>query len=1077
MSQVHPFTKERISEYLRKHAPPSVVELGVRYAVEGPWTQEPQRQNDLISGSVQDRNAEVHTASMRVVGQSTTDARCTCCSPEDMAEQWCAHGVAVLWKAVQMELLAEATPLPIATSDSATRLRVGSPSDIASLIQELKQGRYGHPERSYHSADVALILDYSSDRLGIKLLSNGETKYPLSMGGTLIASERPLDNILYQVLDDKGQWDQENEAWYLSASEDIEVVLGLVREYGAIYSAENGDPLECAIEELDAMLVLEWRERGLDLSMVWIWRDGRKAKRESEILGTNPYWTVVDNVLYRISEVGGKIASLFPYTMSLSLTRSQVGPILEAGLEEGDFVEIRRPELQPTTEVRTPTPSLTLTLRQNQFEHFAAGNQFEVHGTLEFDYPTPAPEENVVYLPDREKEQECIQHLEKLKFSYQSERKRFVIAGDDALDLVQLGISAFPFDWRVNGIDAIQKSVRFANLSINLSMTVSQAALPRRSGGDWFDCHISLVQNNANVPISTLFKNARADTERWVRLDTGAYAKIPGGGIAQLKTVLGMLDPNFKLSNTIKVKLSSAQALGLSTVQDDQFNLSIDERVKALRSRLENFRGIKKADLSPNFIGSLREYQHEGVSWLDFLYDFELGGVLADEMGLGKTVQTLAFLQRLKDSTDKDKNLNRPALIVAPTSVIRNWWYEAKRFTPELKLLLLHGPHRKRSFSQIPDHDIVITSYALLRLDRYELSQYEFSYAILDEAQNIKNPQAATTKAAKALNTKRRLALSGTPTENRPMELWSIVDFLMPGYLGSYEFFRTYIERPILEGGPGVDVARFLQSKTKPFILRRTKREVEKDLPPKLESELHVEMTNSQRELYNQILEEVRPRVFEAIDQKGIQGASVSILSALLRLRQVCNHPNSISALRSLPGFDSGKFALLKELVEEALDSGRKILIFSQFREMLSIVREWIETISTPYLYLDGSTKDRQELIDRFNSDESVRLFLISLKAGGTGLNLTSADTVIIYDPWWNPAVEGQAVDRAHRIGQTKTVHVYRLVTENSVEQKIMDLKSKKATLVEALVNESGLSTLKLSRDDIEGLFLPPPVE
>jgi non-specific serine/threonine protein kinase len=384
---------------------------------------------------------------------------------------------------------------------------------------------------------------------------------------------------------------------------------------------------------------------------------------------------------------------------------------------------------------------------------------------------------------------------------------------------------------------------------------------------------------------------------------------------------------------------------------------------------------------------------------------------------------------------------------------------------------MLHGPGRKALFGQISEVDFVLTSYALLRLDRYELERYEFSYVVLDEAQNIKNPAATTTKAAKALRCRNRLALTGTPTENRPMELWSIMDFLLPGYLGSQDFFRNNIERPIMEGGTATQVAQMLNAKTRPFILRRLKADVEKELPPKIESVLHVDMTPSQKQLYGQILAEVRPKVFDAVKKKGIQGASVSILAALLRLRQVCNHPNSIDALSELPGFDSGKFNLLKDLTTEALEAGRKILLFSQFRGMLSLIRSWLDEVGTQYLYLDGTTRNRQELIDQFSQDESVRLFLISLKAGGAGLNLMAADTVIIYDPWWNPAVESQAVDRAHRIGQNKTVSVYRLVTEDSVEQKIMSLKSKKSKLVDALINENGLSTINLSKNDLESLF------
>jgi non-specific serine/threonine protein kinase len=305
----------------------------------------------------------------------------------------------------------------------------------------------------------------------------------------------------------------------------------------------------------------------------------------------------------------------------------------------------------------------------------------------------------------------------------------------------------------------------------------------------------------------------------------------------------------------------------------------------------------------------------------------------------------------------------------------------------------------------------------------------------------------------------------------------------MPSFLGSQEFFKKNIERFILDENLDEQFAvSYLRQKTRPFILRRTKAQVEKDLPPKIESTLPVNLTSTQRELYNQTLEEVRPLVFGAIEKRGIKGASVHILAALMRLRQICNHPNSLAALRNVPGYDSGKFNLLRDIVPQALDSGRKILLFSQFREMLSIIRRWLDDKKfngqkAQYLYLDGHTRDRQSLIDRFNSDEEIRLFLISLKAGGTGLNLTAADTVIIYDPWWNPAVEDQAVDRAHRIGQTKAVSVYRLVTEHTIEKKIMGLKEKKSKIVDSLVNESALAGLNLSRKDLENLFTPLPAD
>ena len=634
-----------------------------------------------------------------------------------------------------------------------------------------------------------------------------------------------------------------------------------------------------------------------------------------------------------------------------------------------------------------------------------------------------------------------------------------------------------PAPWTIIGRELLNERIKFAELTLNVSVQESKTAEAKKGSMYWFDAHISLTQNNSNLPISSLFKQSRANSERWVRLDSGAYARVPTGSLSQLRTTLGMIDPSYKLSNTMKSRLGTAQAVGLSRLSDAAVKLTLDKKLTELQTRLVQFKSIEPIKVGKEFQGKLRSYQDEGFRWINFLDDFELGGILADEMGLGKTVQTLAFIQHLKQKRGGGKGpkakKTKPVLIVAPTSVITNWSYEIKRFTPDLSCLLLQGPGRKALFKEIPNHDIVVTSYALLRLDKPELERHQFEYFIVDEAQNIKNPSASVTKAAKAIPARGRLALTGTPTENRPLELWSILDFVMPGYLGGEEFFKANIEKPILEGENSQQVTKFLNAKTRPFVLRRTKAEVEKDLPPKIESVVHVEMASSQAQLYAQVLEEVRPKVFEAIDKKGVGGASISILAALLRLRQICNHPNSIEALKDLQGFESGKFNLLKDLVTDALANGRKILLFSQFREMLSIIRRWLEEDKVNHLYLDGTTKDRQDLIDKFNTDPDVKLFLISLKAGGTGLNLTAADTVFIYDPWWNPAVESQAVDRAHRIGQTKAVSVYRLVTENSVEQKIMALKSKKSRVVDALMSEQGLSTMKLSKADLESLFEP----
>jgi superfamily II DNA or RNA helicase len=1087
-------TKSKILSHLRKLAPFSVVEKGISFASQD-HIGECSGSGHVITGVVRDDDSGTQSVRLSVMSAHEIEAHCSCCSASDMQEQWCAHAVALLWRAAELDFFELRGGF--GERESTFRVNSSSPSEIASALREMValdpepmswDLTIGPPSAVHYAPKVSILLDLSSDRLGVKVMFDDQEQEPTIFEGFRRVSSRALDNILLQLLEDEGSWDEDGRIWFINSSRGIEMVLGLIEEYEHVFSLGDLRPILVKHDTIGAKLQMTWQGSSLDLAMHWLVPTEVEIvsrERAQDVFGTGPFWTMIEGEIYRLSPRAARIASIFGRNHSINVPRTQVGPILEvlddAQLRIGAGIEVVNPELQPAAEVRRATPILHLDRRDIASDHFTSNRLVELNAMIDFEYPAPHQNSNVIFLPDRAFEGECVQLLTSLGFNTTNEKRRFILGGDDALDFIEENHERLGKNWKLVGFDAIRKGIRFSNLSISVALAggeSTEAGTEKRSkkgfGMEWFDCHVSVLQNNSNLPLSSLFKNARADNDRWTRLDSGAYARVPGGSVSQLRTILGMIDPNCRVSNTIRAELSLAQAISLSRIQDSGFKLSLDKKLTALSNKLSSFSEIKPVKASKSFTGKLRHYQEEGISWLNFLHEFELGGILADEMGLGKTVQTLAFFQNLKDKRGK-KEEKKPVLIVAPTSVITNWSYEIKRFTPNMKFLMLHGPGRKAHFNEIPEVDIVLTSYALLRLDRYDLERYEFSYVVLDEAQNIKNPQATTTKAAKALRCRHRVALTGTPTENRPMELWSIMDFLMPGYLGSYEFFRANIERPILEGGTSIEVAQMLNSKTRPFILRRLKADVEKELPPKIESVLHVEMTASQRQIYAQILNEVRPKVFDAIKKKGIQGASISILAALLRLRQVCNHPNSIDGLSDEPGFDSGKFNLLKDLVQEALESGRKILLFSQFRGMLSIIRTWLEEMQVSHLYLDGATRNRQELIDRFTADESVRLFLISLKAGGSGLNLMAADTVIIYDPWWNPAVESQAVDRAHRIGQSKTVSVYRLVTEDSVEQKIMDLKAKKSKLVDALINENGLSTVKLSKGDLESLFSPLP--
>jgi SNF2 family DNA or RNA helicase len=480
----------------------------------------------------------------------------------------------------------------------------------------------------------------------------------------------------------------------------------------------------------------------------------------------------------------------------------------------------------------------------------------------------------------------------------------------------------------------------------------------------------------------------------------------------------------------------------------------------------------------------LRGYQKQGVAWLWFLRENGFGGILADEMGLGKTLQVLAFLQTVLQTRDAgrirkvgpgagagDTDLNvAPMLVVCPTSLVFNWVSEAEKFTPGLKVLALHGPNRRALFSKIPGADLVITSYALIRRDAEHYRGLEFDTVILDEAQHIKNRRTQNAQAVKAVRARNRIVLTGTPMENSVLDLWSIFDFLMPGYLGSAQDFRERYEQPIArERNPAVQGR--LARRLRPFLLRRLKQEVAADLPAKLEQVSFCELTPEQRGVYQQFIEATRKEVLGAVGEQGEARSRMLVLSALLRLRQVCCDLRLLKSDKPDPDATSGKLELFRELLEEVLDGGHRVLVFSQFVGMLALLQEELKREGVEYCYLDGSTQDRGEVVNRFQSSPQIPVFLISLKAGGVGLNLTGADTVIHFDPWWNPAVEDQATDRAHRIGQTRVVTSYKLIARDTVEEKILTLQKRKREVIQATIGGEEQFAASLSWEEIQELL------
>lgn len=481
---------------------------------------------------------------------------------------------------------------------------------------------------------------------------------------------------------------------------------------------------------------------------------------------------------------------------------------------------------------------------------------------------------------------------------------------------------------------------------------------------------------------------------------------------------------------------------------------------------LSNFEEIPNIEQPKEFKGALRPYQQAGYNWFHFLQEFNFGGVLADDMGLGKTVQTLALLQRQKEES-KSTDHAKTSLLILPTSLVYNWHKEAQKFAPQLRILLHTGSNRFKDPFAFSHFDLVITTYGIARSDEELLSKFFFNYIILDESQNIKNPTSKSFKAIKLFKSRHKLALSGTPIENSVSDIWSQMHFTNPGLLGNYSYFQKEFVIPI-EKKKDEDIAKRLQAIIKPFILRRTKNQVATELPPKTEQIIYCEMTEGQGELYESTKSEYRNALLEGTVQQGTKNTQIALLQGLTKLRQLANHPKMTEEDYKN---GSGKFDAVIEMLSSISSEGNKVLIFSQFVKHLEIFKSYFERKNIPFAYLDGGTKDRAEAVNYFKNNDDVRIFLISIKAGGVGLNLTEADYVFILDPWWNPAVEQQAIDRSHRIGQTRNVFIYKFITKDTVEEKIVALQNRKKSIATSLVTTEESFVKSLSQDDLKELL------
>jgi superfamily II DNA or RNA helicase len=588
----------------------------------------------------------------------------------------------------------------------------------------------------------------------------------------------------------------------------------------------------------------------------------------------------------------------------------------------------------------------------------------------------------------------------------------------------------------------------------------------------WFDLRFDVEIDGVRRPLLPLiapllgrFRPDELPDPVTLPVADDTYVTLPA---ARVRLVLETLYELYDRTPGDDLRLARVDAARLAELEEGGLTVRGGNGLRELGRRLRDFRGIETVPSPCGLRGELRPYQARGVDWLQFLRAFGLSGILADDMGLGKTVQALTHLLVEKEAGRGD----RPSLLVAPTSLMGNWRREAQRFTPDLRVVVLHGADRQQHFAQIGDADLVITTYPLLLRDGAALTAHDYHYLVLDEAQAVKNPRAKAARVVREICARHRLCLTGTPMENHLGELWAQFDFLMPGFLGDAATFTARWRRPIEKVGDD-GLRERLARRVAPFLLRRTKGEVAAELPPKTEILRTVPLGERQATLYESIRLAMERKVREAIAAQGLARSHITILDALLKLRQTCCDPRLLPLKQAAGVKSSAKLELLMDLVPEQLAEGRRILLFSQFTRMLALIEEALAERRIGYTKLTGQTRDREAAIDRFRRGE-VDLFLISLKAGGVGLNLTEADTVILYDPWWNPAVEAQAADRTHRIGQDKPVFVYKLLTEATVEEKILALQEKKRALVAGITRpRCGGEVDAFTAADLAALFAP----
>ncbi len=802
---------------------------------------------------------------------------------------------------------------------------------------------------------------------------------------------------------------------------------------------------------------------------------------KSTMIATQPV-LVIDKDSHEVYQVSSEVnfATLDAFTRSPDIPNTQVGAVYKNLASALKSVEIETPKDYKVQTLDTkPIPAITIYQEDNKDSvgfliklNFLYNNllcEYQPREQKTHHFEDDAETLITRHLAEESKKLEQLQELglmlideeqTHLCFSFAQSTQQGLMQWSHFLsqDIPQLQDQG----WQVNIDDSFK---------LNFNSDAEIVVESEEDTNDWFSLSFDINVDGKLYPLAPLVSSLINDYDNFDELpekllvNTGnlQYIELTTQTIRPvLKTLFELFDRK-EPNNDLKIGAFDAHML---EDLEDSVTWKGSKEILKLAKKLKDFEGIEKVKPPTCLKLELRDYQQLGLNWLNFLHQFRFSGILADDMGLGKTVQTLAHLSRLKE----DKKLTKPVLIIVPTSLIANWKNEVKKFTPNLNILTLYGLERKAKFKDMAKADLILTTYTLVGNDIEHHQKRKHSYIILDEAQKIKNPRTKMARTICSLKSENRLALTGTPIENHLGELWSIFNFLMPGFLHNQKLFNDYYRKPI-ENDFDEQMQSQLNKRIKPFILRRTKGDVLTELPAKTEIIKLTQFDAKQSKLYETIRIAMNKKVRDAVTQKGVNRSHIHILDALLKLRQVCCDPSILKLDEAKKVKESAKLDLFLELIDELMSEGRKVLVFSQFTSMLSILEREIKKRKFSYVKLTGSSTKRDKIIDKFTNGE-VDIFLISLKAGGVGLNLVEADTVIHYDPWWNPAVENQATDRAHRIGQNKKVFVYKLIVENTIEQKIIELQNKKKALQDGIYDKGGkLEEKKFSGNELMELL------